>query len=216
MGLRKQEINALKYSNIDYINRKLYLTLQLGRKTNDTIDDYPRKILTKQEVKLKSYNSEIVLDIPDMVFEAIINESQKYKRNKKRRINDKTNFFYDHNYICWSIYGKPRSKDFHRRYYLKLLKDNNLPNISFHDLRHTYSTLLLINNYDLKAISELLGHASTIITSNVYFDKNRLIIDCTKEMNGYVNRVKPNENKKDRTNPILNDLDTNFMVKRFL
>ncbi len=91
-----------------------------------------------------------------------------------------------------------------------------MPNISFHDLRHTYSTLLLINNYDLKAISELLGHASTIITSNVYFDKNRLIIDCTKEMNGYVNRVKPNENKKDRTNPILNDLDTNFMVKRFL
>ncbi len=35
-----------------------------------------------------------------------------------------------------------------------------------------YIEALLINNYDLKAISELLGHASSIITSNVYFDKN--------------------------------------------
>ena len=216
MGLRKQEINALKYSDIDYINRKLYLTVQLGRKTNDTIDDCPRKMLTKQEVKLKSYNSERVLDIPDMVFEAIINERQKYERNKKRRINDKTNPFYDHNYICCSTYGKPRSKDFHRKYYLKLLEDNNLPNIRFHDLRHTYSTLLLINNFDLKAVSELLGHASTIITSNVYFDKNKIIIDCTNEMNSYIDRVKPKANLVDKNAILLDDLDMNVMVKRFL
>ena len=215
MGLRKQEINALKYTDIDFINRKLYLKVQLGRRIKDTINDCPKKMLTKQEVKLKTYHSERILDIPDIVFEAILNEKKKYEKNRNRRINDKTNPFYDHNYICCSTYGKPRSKDFHRRYYLKLLKDNNLPNIKFHDLRHTYSTLLLINNYDLKAISELLGHASIIITSNVYFDKNKLIIDCTHEMNNYINRVKPKEDSVNKNVPILDDLDTNFIVKRF-
>lgn len=51
------------------------------------------------------------------------------------------------NYICCIQHmDKPRSKDFHRKYYIKLLKENNLPNIGFHDLRHTYATLLLINN----------------------------------------------------------------------
>lgn len=101
-------------------------------------------MLTKQEIKLKSVSSERILDIPDIVFEAIINEKKKYEKNKNRRINDKTNSFYDYNYICCSTYGKPRSKDFHRKYYIKLLKENNLPNIGFHDLRHTYATLLLI------------------------------------------------------------------------
>lgn len=45
---------------------------------------------------------------------------------------------------------------------LKLLEDNNLSNIGLHDLRYTYTTLL-VNNYDLKAVSELLGYASTIL-----------------------------------------------------
>lgn len=90
-------------------------------------------MLTKQEIKLKSVSSERILDIPDIVFEAIINEKKKYEKNKNRRINDKTNSFYDYNYICCSTYGKPRSKDFHRKYYIKLLKENNLPNIGFHD-----------------------------------------------------------------------------------
>ena len=215
MGLRKSEINALKYTDIDYINRKLYLKVQLGRKTKDTIDDCPRKMLTKQEIKLKTFNSERILDIPDIVFEAILSEKQKYEKNRRRRINDKNNPFYDHNYICCSTYGKPRSKGFHRKYYLKLLEDNNLPKIRFHDLRHTYSTLLLINNFDLKAVSELLGHASTIITSNVYFDKNKVIIDCTDEMNDYINKVKPKEDLIDN-NTIINDFDMNFMTKKFL
>ena len=216
MGLRKQEINALKYTDIDFINRKLYLKVQLGRRTTDTIDDCPRKMLTKQEIKLKSYHSERILDIPDIVFEAILNERKKYERNKKRRINDKNSPFYDHNYICCSSYGKPRSKSFHRRYYLKLLEENNLPKIRFHDLRHTYSTLLLINNFDLKAVSELLGHASTIITSNIYFDKNKLIIDCTNEMNNYIDRVKPKEEIKDSNIVNLNGLDLNVMTRKFI
>ena len=216
MGLRKQEINAIKYTDIDFVNRKLYLRVQLGRKTEDTADDCPKKMLTKQEIKLKSYNSERVLDIPDILFEEILNEKQKYERNRHRRINDKTNPFYDHNYVCCSTYGKPRSKDFHRRYYIKLLKDNNLPNIGFHDLRHTYTTLLLLNNHNIKAVSELLGHASIIVTSNHYFDKNKLIIDCTDVLNNYINRVRPIEILCDNLVPIVADLDTNFMVNRFI
>ena len=57
-------------------------------------------MLTKQEIKLKSVSSERILDIPDIVFEAIINDKKKYEKNKNRRINDKTNSFYDYNYIC--------------------------------------------------------------------------------------------------------------------
>ena len=33
MGLRKSEINGIKYSDIDLINRKLYLKIQLRKKS---------------------------------------------------------------------------------------------------------------------------------------------------------------------------------------
>lgn len=174
-----------------------------------------KKTYTKQEIALKTYSSQRILDIPDMVFEAILEEKKKYERNRSRRINDKHNTFQDLGYICCSTYGHPRSKGFHVRYYKALLQENNLPKIRFHDLRHTYATLLLINNYDLKAVSQLLGHASTIITANVYFDKEKIVIDCTEEITKYITKVKPKESQE-KENLIIADLDTNSAVSRFI
>ena len=62
-----------------------------------------------------------------------------------------------------------------------MLKDNNLLDITFHDLKHTFTSLLLINNY--KTIFYLSGHASMIVTYDVYFDKSKIVIDCTDEIN---------------------------------
>lgn len=136
------------------------------------------------------------------------------KKNRSRRINDKTNPFFDGNYICCSTYGKPRSKRFITPYYKKLLKDNGLPDIKFHDLRHTYTTLLLKNNKSLKAISEILGHASTIITSTVYFDKDKIIIDCNEELNNFIEKVITKTNYNDDN--IITDLDTPSIFSEFL
>ena len=75
--------------------------------------------------------------------------------------------------------------------YKSLLKENGLPNIRFHDLRHTYSTILLKNNYDVKAVSKLLGHAHSIITVDVYTDKNELATCCLAELEPFINDVVP-------------------------
>ncbi len=40
--------------------------------------------------------------------------------------------------------------------------------VSFHDLRHTHATLLLLGHVPLKVVSERLGHASIAITANTY------------------------------------------------
>ena len=49
-----------------------------------------------------------------------------------------------------------------------LLKHARLPQIRFHDLRHTYVTLLLCKNVNPKISSEMLGHASIAITLHTY------------------------------------------------
>src|SRR5262249_32459874 len=42
-----------------------------------------------------------------------------------------------------------------------------LPEIRFHDLRHTHATPLLARGYSIKAVSQRLGHASIEITLKV-------------------------------------------------
>jgi integrase len=49
-----------------------------------------------------------------------------------------------------------------------LLKKAGLPDIRFHDLRHTRATLLLSRGHHPKLVQELLGHASVAMTLNRY------------------------------------------------
>ncbi|MCD8120875.1 MAG: site-specific integrase [Clostridiales bacterium] len=189
MGLRRREINGVKYSDVDYINRTLTVQRQLGKKINTKKDDFAPKTYTKQEVRLKTESSYRTLPIPDYVFEAILEERKVYERNRSRR----STIFDDSGYICCSVTGKPRSKDFHWKHYKKLLEDNNLPNIRWHDLRSTFCTILLKNDFNPKAVSKLMGHAKELITMDVYGDKRGIIADCVDELQPFIDEVLPHE-----------------------
>ncbi len=54
------------------------------------------------------------------------------------------------------------------RDFKKLLKAAGLPEIRFHDLRHTTASLLLNNNVNPVVVSKRLGHSRTSITLDVY------------------------------------------------
>ena len=172
MGLRRKEINGVKYSDVDYINRTLKVQRQLGKKIKTKKEDFAPKTYTKQEVRLKTPSSYRDLPIPDYVFEAILEQRKIYERNRSRR----TTVFDDSGYICCSVTGKPRSKDFHWTHYKKLLEENNLPDIRWHDLRSTFCTILLKNDFNPKAVSKLMGHAKELITMDVYGDKRELLL----------------------------------------
>ena len=189
MGLRRSEINGLKYSDVDYVNRTLTVQRQLGKKRKGRKGDFKPKTFTKQEIALKSESSYRELPIPDYVFEAILEERKKYEKHKNRRKKE----FQDLDYICCSTYGRPRSKGYHFQHYKKLLADNGLPDIRWHDLRSTFCTLLLKNDFSPKAVSKLMGHAKEIITMDVYGDNKGIIEDCIPEIAGFIDEVLPEE-----------------------
>ena len=74
MGLRRSEINGVKYSDVDYINRTLKVERQLGKIHNAVKEDFPPKTFIKQEAGLKTKSSYREIPIPDYVFEAILKE----------------------------------------------------------------------------------------------------------------------------------------------
>jgi integrase len=58
-------------------------------------------------------------------------------------------------------------KKLHNEYKL-LLKVAELPNIRFHDLRHTAATLMLLNGIPVIVVSKRIGHAKVSTTLDIY------------------------------------------------
>ena len=49
-----------------------------------------------------------------------------------------------------------------------LLKQAELPDIRFHDLRHTFATHALTSGVDVKTLSGILGHTRAAFTLDTY------------------------------------------------
>lgn len=62
-------------------------------------------------------------------------------------------------------YVEPRSMENH---FKRTLKNAGLENVNFHCLRHTFATLCVEAGFDVKTLSEILGHANVSITLNRY------------------------------------------------
>ena len=64
-----------------------------------------------------------------------------------------------------------------------LLKNANLPNLRFHDLRHTFATHALASGVDAKTLSGILGHTNASFTLDTY---THVTSDMQKTASGIV------------------------------
>jgi len=70
--------------------------------------------------------------------------------------------------VCVWPDGKPFQPAYVSRQFKKVLVNNGLPIIRFHDLRHTAGSLLLADGVDIKTIQQFLGHSQASTTVNTY------------------------------------------------
>ncbi len=52
--------------------------------------------------------------------------------------------------------------------FTRMIRQANLNGVRFHDLRHTFASLMLLRGAKPKVISEALGHSSVAFTMDVY------------------------------------------------
>lgn len=206
MGLRCSEILGVKYEDVDYIKQKLKVKRQLGIDINKSKEDTAPKTYTKQEKRLKTASSYRELDIPDIVFEAILQEKKQYEKNKNRRKKE----FQDLGYICCSTYGRPRSKGFHYQWFKKILKEQGLPDLRWHDLRSTAATVLLQAGFSPKAVSRRFGHSSEILTVDYYGDNRKIAAIKLDRLEDYIEMVRPDDDQKEDCTNVKIDTDKYF------
>jgi integrase len=70
--------------------------------------------------------------------------------------------------FCSTIGTPIRRQNLQRRSFKPLLKKAGLPDIRFHDLRHTFATLTLAKGANVKTVSKMLGHSTIRVTLDVY------------------------------------------------
>ena len=64
----------------------------------------------------------------------------------------------------------------------RFLTINDLPNIRFHDLRHSYATLMLTKGVHPKIVSAVLGHSGVDVTLDIYSHPDVSMQHCCIEI----------------------------------
>lgn len=74
-----------------------------------------------------------------------------------------------HDLVFPNLVGRPMSHtNLRQRGFYPALQRAGLRRIRFHDLRHTFASLMISNGEDIVRVSRLMGHANASITLNVY------------------------------------------------
>jgi integrase len=154
-GMRKGEIAGLKWQDISMT----YGTLHVRR----TIS-YINKIgIIESEPKTEQGRRSIVL--PAFAMEAL-KEHRLLQLEEQLRAGE---LWQDHDLVFSTATGdyiNPTSTLL--KIFKTILKKAGLPDMRFHDLRHSAATLLLSMGVHAKVIQELLGHSQISITMNIY------------------------------------------------
>lgn len=62
-------------------------------------------------------------------------------------------------------YTEPRTLQYR---FLRILKSLGIPSFNFHMLRHIFATNCISHGFDMKTVSELLGHSNVTTTMRIY------------------------------------------------
>jgi integrase len=160
-GLRQGELLGLKWEDVDLEAG----TLQV-RRTLTTAKDGP--VLSTPKTK----GSRRPVKLTQSAVEALRSHLQRQLGEIQRQLGeiDRAGTLWEENGLIFaSEVGEPLDRRSITKYqFKKLLKRAELPDVRFHDLRHTCATLLLGRNVNPKIVSEMLGHASIAITLDTY------------------------------------------------
>jgi integrase len=158
-GMRRGELMGLKWQDIDFTTG----TLQVRRILSRVPTKMPGKGYVEAEPKTQKSRRSIV--IAPFALEAL---SQHRTRQLEAKLKAGP-FWQDHDYVFCTSIGTHLNPTRDILDQLKLLlKKAGLPNIRFHDLRHSAATLLLSMGVHPKVVQEILGHSQISMTLDVY------------------------------------------------
>ena len=159
-GLRIGEVCALKWENLDLKRGVISVEKTLSRiYSADAWDGAAEGKRVKHRTRIeisspKTENSRREIPLPGIL--------QEYLRNEQRDRYVRPDF-----YVLTSMSRpmEPRNYSYHFR---KVRQELGIMHCNYHMLRHTFATKCIEAGFDMKTLSEILGHANVNTTLNLY------------------------------------------------
>ena len=153
-GLRQGEILGLKWSDLDWGTKRLHIQRQLQRLPDSGLGfSEPKSAAGRRVISLSKSTIEIL---------------QNHLEIQQAEKSSKADKWQEHGLIFPSSLGTPMEQAYLFRWFKNVLKEAGLPNIRFHDLRHTAATLMLQQGIHPKVVQERLGYSDISMTLNTY------------------------------------------------
>lgn len=148
-GIRIGELCALKWDDISLNEKTIFIhqTMQRIQDTENGIKNKTKIIITPP----KSECSVRMIPLPSGLAELI---SQSQTSHCGYFLTGESNHWIE-----------PRTMQYH---FKKLLQECSITDTNYHCLRHTFATRCVEAGFDVKSLSEILGHANVNITMNRY------------------------------------------------
>ena len=145
-GLRIGEVCALKWENIDLEKRIITVSHTIQRIQMRNGSRKTKLAITEP----KSASSRREIPIPDCLYTLL----EKYRDSADKFVISGT-----------TRPVEPRTMQYR---FAGILRNANLPSVHFHSLRHLFATNCVALGFDVKTLSEILGHSSVELTLNRY------------------------------------------------
>ena len=153
-GLREGEILGLKWSDLDWKTKRLQVKRQLQRlKGEGLVLTEPKSAAGKRLIILSSATLTVLQKHLNLQQEEKMFGGENWQEN---------------DLIFPSTLGTPLDPSNMSKDFKDTLKMARLPNIRFHDLRHTAASLMLLQGIHPKIVQERLGHSDISLTLNTY------------------------------------------------
>ena len=153
-GLRCGELTALKWSDIDFENKKIYI-----RKNIVTIYDYE-----DTERKTRKVNLQTSTKTSDGRTIPLIKSAEDILNSIKSKYQEINPDGFIINNSDKMVHVDTLSDS-----YTNIAKTAGIENpLGIHTLRHTFASLLIKKGVDIKIVSDILGHKDVSFTYNIY------------------------------------------------
>lgn len=147
-GIRLGELCALKWNSISLTDKELRIKYTMQRLQSLDASASCKTYISIDEPK--SSCSMRSIPLPEFIIQYII---PYYKEDSYVLTGDKVRFV------------EPRTME---NRFKSILKKCGIEDANFHALRHTFATRCVEAGFDIKSLSEILGHANVNITLNRY------------------------------------------------
>ena len=154
-GIRRGELCGLEWQDIDFQNQTITVSRASQYQEGKGVT----------EVTTKNKTSDRQIDVTAFVI-AVLIEYRQWWRENKMNLGDQWQGEKERLFIQGN--GKPISPDTINHWLRKFIKKNDLPYITPHGLRHTFSTLQITAGVDLRTLQERTGHSNASTLLDIY------------------------------------------------